>query len=151
MVNVLLIIGGILTAIVGILFADYYLIRKRRVHVKELYELDGQFKYYKGFNIAGLVAWVIGGAIANIFSTYSSLVGFFVGAIVYYVLAKYWWFKKYPQAELVDPSDAKYLGITVGHNLDELFGQQAHAPLTDQEEDELVEQPDPLLEIKGAE
>ena len=124
LVNALLIIGGILTAIVGILFADYYLIRKRRVNVKDLYELDGQFKYLKGFNLAGLIAWIIGGAIANMFPTYSSLIGFFVGALLYYVLAKYWWFKKYPQAELGDPSDAKYLGITAGHNLDEIFSQE---------------------------
>lgn len=124
LVDALLIIGGILTAIVGILFADYYLIRKRRVNVKDLYELDGQYKYMKGFNLAGLFAWVIGGAIANMFPTYSSLVGFFVGAIVYYVLAKYWWFKKYPQAELVNPSDAEYLGITAGHDWDDIVTQE---------------------------
>lgn len=124
LVNVLLIIGGILTAIVGILFADYYLIRKRRVNVKDLYELDGQYKFLKGFNLAGLFAWVIGGALANMFPTYSSLVGFFVGAIVYYVLAKYWWFKKYPQAELDNPSDAEYLGITVGHDWDDIVVQE---------------------------
>ena len=124
LVNALLIIGGILTAIVGILFADYYLIRKRRVNVKDLYELDGQYKYMNGFNLAGLIAWVIGGVLANMFPTYSSLVGFFVGALVYYVLAKYWWFKKYPQAELDDPSDAKYLGITVGHDWDDIVVQE---------------------------
>ncbi|WP_262174666.1 NCS1 family transporter [Saccharococcus sp. Marseille-Q5394] len=124
LVNVLLIIGGILTAIVGILFADYYLIRKRRVNVKDLYELDGQYKFLKGFNLAGLFAWVIGGALANMFPTYSSLVGFFVGAIVYYVLAKYWWFKKYPQAELDNPSDEEYLGITVGHDWDDIVMQE---------------------------
>lgn len=124
LVNALLIIGGILTAIVGILFADYYLIRKRRVNVKELYELDGQFKYLNGFNLAGLFAWIIGGILANIFLAYSSLVGFFVGALVYYVLAKYWWFKKYPQAELNDPSDEKYLGITVGHDWDDILVQE---------------------------
>ncbi|WP_432363377.1 NCS1 family transporter [Sporosarcina sp. UB5] len=124
LVDALLIIGGILTAIVGILFADYYLIRKRRVNVKDLYELDGQYKYMNGFNMAGLFAWIIGGAIANMFPTYSSLVGFFVGAIVYYVLAKYWWFKKYPQAELDNPSDAEYLGITVGHDWDDIVVQE---------------------------
>ena len=48
--------------------------------------------------------------------TYSSIVGFFVGAVIYYVFAKYWWFKKYPQAEIVDPDDAKYLGITAGRD-----------------------------------
>ena len=53
---------------------------------------------------------------ANMFSTYSSLIGFVVGAALYYVLAKYWWFKKYPQTEMIDPDDAKYLGITVGRD-----------------------------------
>ena len=114
--SALLVIGGILSSIVGILFADYYLLRKRRVHVKDLYEANGQFKYMKGFNLAGLIAWIVGGVIANMLSTYSSIVGFAVGAVLYYVLAKYWWFKKYEQAEIVDPSDDKYLGITVGRD-----------------------------------
>jgi len=128
LVSALLIIGGILTAIVGILFADYYLIRKRRVNVKDLYELDGQYKYMNGFNLAGLIAWIIGGVLANMFPTYSALVGFFAGAAAYYVLAKYWWFKKYPQAELDDPSDAKYLGITVGHEWEDIVLQEVVLP-----------------------
>lgn len=114
--SALLVIGGILSSIVGILFADYYLIRKRRVNVTDLYEANGQFKYMKGFNLAGLIAWIVGGVIANMLSTYSSIVGFVVGAALYYVLAKYWWFKKYEQAEIIDPSDEKYLGITVGRD-----------------------------------
>jgi NCS1 family nucleobase:cation symporter-1 len=112
----LLVIGGILSAIVGILFTDYYVIRKRRVNVKDLYEADGQFKYMKGVNLAGMISWIIGGAAAYYLSTYSFIVGFVVGAIIYYILAKFWWFKKYEQAELVDPSDEKYLGITVGRD-----------------------------------
>ncbi|MDQ0268261.1 NCS1 family transporter [Cytobacillus purgationiresistens] len=112
----LLVIGGILTSIVGILFADYYLLRKRRVNVKALYEGDGQYKYLSGFNLAGLVAWITGGVAANLLPAYSSLVGFAVGAAVYYVLAKYWWFEKYKQAEIEDPSDEKYLGLTVGRD-----------------------------------
>ena len=114
--TVLLIIGGILTSIVGIMFADYYLLRKRRLNVEELYEIAGQYRYMNGFNLAGLTSWIIGGIIANLLPTYSSLVGFAVGAILYYVLAKYWWFKKYPQKEMIDPSDSKYLGITVGRD-----------------------------------
>lgn len=114
--SALLVIGGILTSIVGILFADYYLLRKRRVKVQDLYELNGQFRYLKGFNLAGFISWVVGGVIANMLSAYSSLVGFVVGAGLYYVLAKYWWFKKYPQAEMEDPDDSKYLGITAGRD-----------------------------------
>ncbi|MCH1626997.1 NCS1 family transporter [Fredinandcohnia quinoae] len=112
----LLIIGGILSAIVGILFTDYYLLRKRRVNVHELYEDHGQFKYMNGVNMAGMIAWVIGGLAAYWLSAYSFFVGFGVGAIVYYILAKYWYFNKYKQAEIEDPSDEKYLGITVGRD-----------------------------------
>ncbi len=112
----LLVIGGILSSIVGILFTDYYVLRKRRVNVHELYEDHGQFKYMNGFNLAGMIAWVIGGFAAYWLPAYSFLVGFVVGAVIYYFLAKYWWFKKYQQAEIADPSDEKYLGITVGRD-----------------------------------
>ena len=114
--SVLLVIGGILSSIVGILFADYYLLRKRRVNVKDLYETNGQYRYLKGVNLAGIIAWIIGGLIANIWPAYSSLIGFAVGATLYYVLAKYWWFKKYPQTEILHPSDEDYLGITAGRS-----------------------------------
>lgn len=106
----LLVIGGILTSVVGILFVDYYVLRKRRLNVIELYEIKGQFQYTKGINWAGIIAWIVGGVIANLVPTFSSLVGFFVGGILYYFLAKYWWFKKYEQKEIVDPDDEKYLG-----------------------------------------
>jgi nucleobase:cation symporter-1, NCS1 family len=130
--SVLLIIGGILSSIVGILFADYYLIRKRRVNVKDLYEMNGQFRYFKGVNIAGIIAWITGGLIANIWPAYSSLVGFFVGAVIYYVLAKFWWFKKYPQAEVVNPSDEEYLGITAGRSweIDDVQAEPIAVPTT---------------------
>jgi nucleobase:cation symporter-1, NCS1 family len=115
-IQVLLFVGGILAAIVGILFADYYLLRKRRVNVPELYEDNGQFKYMGGINLAGFIAWIIGGAASYFVPEYGFLVGFVIGAALYYVLAKYWWFTKYPQAEIENPSDEKYLGISVGRD-----------------------------------
>jgi nucleobase:cation symporter-1, NCS1 family len=115
-IPILLIVGGILSAIVGILFADYYLLRKRRVNVPELYEDNGQYKYMSGVNLAGFIAWIIGGYLAYLLPSYGFLVGFLVGAGIYYVLAKFWWFKKYQQAEIEDPSDEKYLGISVGRD-----------------------------------
>lgn len=114
--QILLIVGGVLSAIVGILIADYYLIRKRRVNVPDLYESDGQYHYANGINWAGLISWILGGGAAVIFANYSFIVGFAVGAISYFLLGKYWWFEKYKQAELTDPSDEKYLGISVGRN-----------------------------------
>ncbi|WP_335870862.1 NCS1 family transporter [Bacillus sp. 2205SS5-2] len=115
-IPVLLFVGGILSAIVGILVADYYILRKRRVNVPDLYEEHGQYKYLGGVNYAGFIAWILGATASYFVPNYSFLVGFSIGAISYYVLAKYWWFKKYAQAEIVDPSDEKYLGITVGRD-----------------------------------
>lgn len=110
------VIGGLLAGIVGIIFADYYIVRKRRVNVPDLYEMNGQFKYHMGINWAGMISWGISGVIALALPTYSFFAGFIVGAVLYYVLTKYWWFKKYQQAELNNPSDEKYLGITVGRD-----------------------------------
>jgi NCS1 family nucleobase:cation symporter-1 len=115
-IEVLLIIGGILASIVGILIADYYFLRKRRVNVRDLYESEGQYKYLNGVNWAGIISWVIGGIGATIFSNYSFIIGFLLGGASYYLLAKYWWFKQYEQAEIIDPSDKKYLGISVGRD-----------------------------------
>jgi nucleobase:cation symporter-1, NCS1 family len=117
-IPILLFVGGILSAIVGILVADYYLLRKRRVNVPDLYETDGQFKYMNGVNLAGFIAWIVGAVASYFVPSYSFLVGFVAGASVYYVLAKYWWFVKYKQAEIEDPSDDKYLGLSVGRDWD---------------------------------
>src|SRR5699024_10801114 len=110
----LIISGAILSATVGISITDYYIIRKRRLNVPDLYEADGQYRFHYGINWAGMISFVAGGGIALLFQTYSFFVGCFVAGLVYYFLAKYWWFKKYKQAELEDPSDDKYLGTTVG-------------------------------------
>ncbi|GLO67463.1 MULTISPECIES: NCS1 family transporter [Oceanobacillus] len=114
--QVLLIIGAVLSSVSGILFADYYLLRKRRVNVPDLYKNNGQYQYSKGINVVGFISWGIGGVIATLFMTYSFIIGFVVAAGAYYVLAKYWYFNKYPQAEIINPSDADYLGITVGRD-----------------------------------
>lgn len=114
--QVLLIIGAILASISGILFVDYYLLRKRRVNVQDLYKNHGQYRFHGGVNVAGFISWIIGGITAYLILEYSFLVGFVVAGASYYVLAKYWYFKQFPQEEIEDPSDEKYLGITVGRD-----------------------------------
>src|SRR5699024_8796850 len=112
----LLLFGAVPSAINGVLVVDYHLPRKRRVNVRELYLNDGQYKSDGGVNIEGFIAWVIGSIVAIIFMDYSFIVGFVVAGVVYYLLAKYWYFNKFPQAEIEDPSDEKYLGITVARD-----------------------------------
>ncbi|SFE58038.1 NCS1 family transporter [Alteribacillus iranensis] len=106
--------GAILSGVIGILIVDYYIIRKRRVNVPDLYRSEGQYRYNNGVNLAGYISWILGGGLALIFVNYSFFVGFFVSAIAYYFLAKHWYFRKFKQAEVEDPDDEKYLALTVG-------------------------------------
>ncbi len=80
----------------GIIAIDYYVFRKRRLNVSELYKSKGIYKYTHGFNIAAVVAYVIGTGISVVFFLD---IAFFVGTIVsmamYYFLAKAQG-KKYP-------------------------------------------------------
>lgn len=107
--------SSVYSAIVGTVVADYYLIRKRKVNVPELYQQEGQFRYAKGWNAAGIIALVAGITLAQVFSSYAFFVGFGVSCITYYFLAKYWWFKKYEQSEIDNETD-EYLGITAGRD-----------------------------------
>ncbi|KKE80040.1 nitrate reductase [Bacilli bacterium] len=114
--QVLLIIGAVLSSVSGILFADYYLLRKRRVNVPDLFDTEGQYRFNGGVNIVGFISWAVGGVIATIFMTYSFIIGFVIAAVIYYIFSKYWYFRKFPQAEISYPSDNDYLGITVGRD-----------------------------------
>lgn len=46
-------------AIAGILIADYYLIRKRNLSVEELYDRNGRYWYTHGFNMPGIISFII--------------------------------------------------------------------------------------------
>ncbi len=97
--------SALLGPIAGILIADYFLVRGRRLNVSEFYKLDGAYSARQGWNHAGLLAFVIGvapnipgflhaaGALASVpaaFSgiyTYAWFVGFFVAGAAYSMLA----------------------------------------------------------------
>jgi NCS1 nucleoside transporter family len=50
-------IGSVYAPIVGIIIADYVWIKKWHVNVSALYDQDGPYRYYRGFNLIA-VAWV---------------------------------------------------------------------------------------------
>lgn len=108
--------GAILSAVAGIIICDYYVIRKRRLNVKDLYRTEGQFKYDNGINWAGILAWVIGASLALIFIKYMYVVGFPAGFLAYYFLMKYWYLNKHKQAEIESNYSDDYLGTTVGRD-----------------------------------
>lgn len=104
--------GSFLSSLAGIMLCDYYIIRRRRLNVPELYKRDGQYRYHNGFNIAGIIAWIAGTILANIGSEYGYLFGLPTGFVVYYILMKYWYLKKFPQAEVESKFSDEYLGIS---------------------------------------
>jgi NCS1 family nucleobase:cation symporter-1 len=52
--------SGMMGAIGGILIADYWLLRRRELELRELFEPRGRYSYGNGFNPAAIVALVVG-------------------------------------------------------------------------------------------
>lgn len=96
--------GTVLGAICGIMICDYYIIRKKRLVVKDLYDENGQYRYYGNWNPAGIIALACSIPAGMMFPNYSVPVVFAVGMGVYFVLMKCWIIKKFPQPETTDPN-----------------------------------------------
>ena len=62
--HVLIAIGGLLGPVTGIMLADYFIVRRRFYSVPDLFRYDGLYAACKGWNLGGLLAFVIGGAAA---------------------------------------------------------------------------------------
>lgn len=105
--------GALLSAVGGIMVCDYYVIRRRRINVPDLYRPDGQFRFAGGFNPAGLIAWVVAGTVAVWYLQYAYLIGFPLGFLIYLILMKVWILRKYPQAEIAATDGDAFLGTSV--------------------------------------
>ena len=108
--------GSFLSALAGIMLCDYYLIRRRRLNVQDLYKSDGQYRYHGGLNICGIIAWLAGTAAAFFGSDYGYFFGLPVGFITYFLMMKLWYLKRFPQAEVESKYNDKYLGISAGND-----------------------------------
>ena len=106
--------GAFLSAIGGIMVADYYVIRNRRVNVPALYDPEGQYRYHRGFNPAGMIAWLLAGAFAAWWSAYAFVIGFPLGFLFYLVLMKVVVLPRFAQAELTSRGSDEYLAASVG-------------------------------------
>ena len=81
--SILIFISGLLGPVLGILLCDYYVIRKKKLHLTELYKPQGEYTYSRsGVNPAALAALLAGMAVA--------LIGYWVPALSF--LYKLSWF-----------------------------------------------------------
>lgn len=111
-INIFLsVLGSIWASVIGLTLADYFVIRKRRLNIPDLFdEEEGQFKFH-GWNWAGVIALVISLTTCYFLADYTVFVGAVVTFVIYVILAKFWFFKKYPQAEMTAKGD-DFLGIS---------------------------------------
>jgi putative hydroxymethylpyrimidine transporter CytX len=58
--NFLLFIGAMFIPLFGVVLTDYFIIRKRKLEIEEIYKVDGEYWYFKGFNITALMSWALG-------------------------------------------------------------------------------------------
>ncbi len=56
--NFLFLIGGIFVPVFGILLADYFVLRRRRYDVSQLYGSSGPYWYTAGFGVLAIAVWV---------------------------------------------------------------------------------------------
>ena len=94
----LIFVSGLLGPVLGILIADYYLVRKKKLELVELYKETGMYSYNKtGFNSAAMIALFAGVFLAligywipalNFLYSLSWFTGFIISFALYYILMK---------------------------------------------------------------
>lgn len=60
------IVAGLLAPITGIMLAQYFVVSKTRIDLKELYSKHGKYNYTNGFNINAIITLVVAGVICLI-------------------------------------------------------------------------------------
>ena len=83
----------------GVMIADYFIIRKKKLNLKVLYDDNGIYTYKGGFSIAGMVSLVAGAVMSFMFLSYSWLVGFPFTIILYTIIKRSGLEKEFEQRE----------------------------------------------------
>ncbi|GEL01567.1 putative allantoin permease [Swaminathania salitolerans] len=94
--HILDIVSGLLGPVTGIMLADYFVLRREKLAVSELYRHDGRYEGKRGWGVPALISFVLGGLCAisgSVFPALSALnqiswfVGLGVSGVLYLALA----------------------------------------------------------------
>jgi NCS1 family nucleobase:cation symporter-1 len=91
-------LGALLGPLFGVIFVDYFLVRRQQVSIEELYLDDPRSRYYyrKGWNPKALMAFISGAAVALVvalvpalseLAAFSWFIGVIVAGAIYLVIA----------------------------------------------------------------
>ncbi len=90
--------SGLLGPIAGVMIADYFVVRRSRLLVDDLYRRNGAYEYDNGVNVRALVALALGIAVAllglvvpalRLLYDYAWFVGFGVSGAAYILLMQH--------------------------------------------------------------
>ena len=99
-------LGAILAPVYGIMIVDYYVIKKQRIDVNELFsgKPDGKYYYNSGWNRKAFIAWIIAGVfsvltvwyptllsilgVEKLDSGYAWIIGAALGAILHLLMSR---------------------------------------------------------------
>lgn len=98
--TVMVMIGNFLAPVAGIMISDYYFLRKRKIKVEDLYDINGQYKYWKNVNPAAVISLAASIVVTWNMGDIQFFASLFMAGILYAILMKVWIVKKYPQDEI---------------------------------------------------
>ena len=86
--------GIMLIPLFAVILVDYFIVRRQQYDVLSLYERGGPYWGYRGFNLVGYAAWIIGAityvVISRAFASLGgSVISFILAGLVYWVVASF--------------------------------------------------------------
>ena len=92
--------GTILAPVAAILVADFWIVKKQRLDIRDMFVKDGRYSYSNGFNWAAIIAWFVAfivpliayfgvsGGFWTFLAEWNYIWSFVIGFIVYVLLMK---------------------------------------------------------------
>ena len=87
----------LLGPVIGILLADYFIIRKGKVNVQDLFTAGGQYEYTRGFNLSAMAALAGAFALSLLAGDYAFYAGLILSVVFYIAFMKMFTLKKHEQ------------------------------------------------------
>ncbi|TAN31117.1 MAG: nitrate reductase [Castellaniella sp.] len=92
-------IGAVMGPLLGIILVDYYLIARGQVSVEDLYRESGRYQYHRGWNMAALIATLVGALFSSVlphltnwlpewWGIYGWFFGVVIGGVLYFFLCR---------------------------------------------------------------
>ena len=102
-------LASALGPLAGIMIVDYFLIRKTRISIDDLYQRKGIYSYWAGFNWPALVVYTVAVVVSMLTPDFMFITGLIVSGALYYLVMRLWVAKTKQMFSSGEGQNAKYL------------------------------------------